>query len=128
MIKKIIISMILSLITMFSFSIVDRSCSTNLYGIFEVWLMESVGFHDYSFFLYGFLINFFILFILLFLKMQLKNRYIFILLGLYVNFKFKTNIRLHADPRNTVPEIFMEDNIDRKISFFLMNHDLECPD
>lgn len=137
MIKKIILSIIFSLITIFSFSIVDRSCAINFYRIFSIWLTESTGFHEYLFFLYGFLINVFILFIfyliiLVLFKIKISNKWFFILIialtSLFVYFAFKTNIRIHFDPRNTVPKAFLTDTIDRKITFFLINKDVECSD
>lgn len=137
MIKKIILSSILSLITIFSFSILERSCSWNLYKIFSIWLKESNGFHEYSFFLYGFLINFFVLFILylmilLYFKIKISNKWIFalimILSGLYVHFVLKTNIRIHMDSRNIFPKEFLEYTIDRKITVFMINKDMQCPD
>ena len=137
MIKKIIISGVLSLTTIFSFSIVDRSCTRNLYGIFSNWLKESTGFHEYLFFLYGFLINFFILFffyfiILLNFKINLSKKwvltFIIIFSSLYVYFTFKTNIRIQVDPRNIVPKEYLEDTVDKKMTLFLTNTDMECPD
>ena len=137
MIKKIIVSIILSCITILSFSIVDSSCSTNLYSIFSIWLMEIPRFHEYSFFLYGFLINLFILsisyFIIFYLfKIILSKKLILtliiVLVGLYVHFVSQTNIRLHIDSRHAFPKEFKEDNIDRKITFFFFNKDVECPD
>ena len=137
MIKKILLSIILSLITIFSFSIVNRSCAINFYGIFSIWLTESTGFHEYLFFLYGFLINLFILsisyFIIFYLfKIILSKKLILtliiVLVGLYVHFVSQTNIRLHIDSRHAFPKEFKEDNIDRKITFFFINKDVECPD
>lgn len=135
MIKKIVLSIILSLITIFSFSIVDRSCAVNLYSIFSIWLKESTGFHEYSFFPYGFLLNFLILFflyslILFYFKIKVSNKWILLLIialaSLYINFSFKTNIRIHIDSRSTIPKEFLEYTVDRKISFFLINKDIEC--
>lgn len=137
MIKKTLISFILSCITILSFSIVDSSCSTNLYSIFSIWLMEIPRFHEYSFFLYGFLINFFILsisyFIIFYLSQRvLSNKWILtliiILVGLYAHFVFKTNIRMHIDSRNALPKEFTADTIDRKITFFFIKKDVECSD
>ena len=137
MIKKIFLSVILSLITIFSFSIVDRSCAINFYGIFSIWLTESTGFHEYLFFLYGFLINFFILFIMYFIILllfnwKISNKWFFVLIialiSLYVHFAFKTNIRIHVDQRNTVPKEFLIDIIDKKITFLLINKDVKCSD
>lgn len=136
MIRKIILSCILSFITIFSFSIIDQNCALNYYGIFSKWLMESSGFHEYSFFLYGFLINFFILCVLYFIifyffRIKLSNKWVFALIiilgGLYVHFVFKTNIRIHMDSRNLFPKEFLEYTIDRKIKFFLINRDMQCP-
>ena len=136
MIRKTILSVILSLITILSFSIVSRDCSTNFYGIFSIWLMESTGFHEYSFFRYGFLINYFAVFILWFIilylfKIKLSNKWILFLIivlsTLYINFSFKNNIRLHIDSRNIVPKEFLIDTIDKKISFFFINKDIQCP-
>ena len=137
MIKKIFLSVILSLITIFSFSIVDRSGAIKFYGIFSIWLTESTGFHEYLFFLYGFLINFFILFIMYFIILLLfnwgvSNKWFFVLIimlvSLYVNFAFKTNIRISVDQRNTVPKEFLIDIIDKKITFLLINKDVKCSD
>ena len=137
MIKKIITSTLLALITIFSFSIVDRSCAINLYGIFSIWLKESTGFHEYLFFTYGFLINFFLLFafyfiVLYYFKIKFSNKWIIALIiifsSLYVHFAFKTTIRIHVDPRHTVPKEFLEGTTDKKITFFLINKDMQCPD
>lgn len=132
----VILSTLLSLITIFSFSIVDRSCTSNFYGIFSIWLANSTEFHEYLFFLYGFLINFFILFflyliILLLFKRKLSNKWFFILTialaSIFVHFAFKTNIRIHVDPRNTVPKEFLTGIVDKKITFVLINKDIQCP-
>ena len=137
MIKKIILSVILSLTTILSFSIVERSCSWNLYKIFSIWLKESNGFHEYSFFLYGFLINFFVLFILylitlFYFKIEISKKWIFaliiILVALYVHFVFKVNIRINMDSRHIFPKEFLEYTIDRKITIFMINRDMNCPD
>ena len=81
--------------------------------------------------------NFFILFIMYFIILLLfnwgvSNKWFFVLIimlvSLYVNFAFKTNIRISVDQRNTVPKEFLIDIIDKKITFLLINKDVKCSD
>ena len=63
---------------------------------------------------------------------KISNKWFFVLIimlvSLYVNFAFKTNIRISVDQRNTVPKEFLIDIIDKKITFLLINKDVKCSD
>ena len=70
--------------------------------------------------------------ILLLFNWGVSNKWFFVLIimlvSLYVNFAFKTNIRISVDQRNTVPKEFLIDIIDKKITFLLINKDVKCSD
>ncbi len=110
MFRKIYLVLIISLITIFSFSIVNVYCPFKTFGIFDVWLMQLNGFKEYYFFSYGFLKNLLLLFVIyltIFYKSKINNKIIFVstmvLLTLLGVFLFKTNIRLNLDFRETPP-------------------------
>ena len=64
MFRKIYLVLIISLITIFSFSIVNVYCPFKTFGIFDVWLIQLNGFKEYYFFSYGFLKNLLLLFVI----------------------------------------------------------------
>lgn len=130
MFRKIYLVLIISLITIFSFSIVNVYCPFKTFGIFDVWLMQLNGFKEYYFFSYGFLKNLLLLFVIyltIFYKSKINNKIIFVstmvLLTLLGGVLFKTNIRLNLDFRETPPT---EELVEKKISIFMLSKEVEC--
>ena len=99
MFRKIYLVLIISLITIFSFSIVNVYCPFKTFGIFDVWLMQLNGFKEYYFFSYGFLKNLLLLFVIyltIFYKSKINNKIIFVstmvlltLLGVFLFYLLK---------------------------------------
>lgn len=130
MIKKIIFSLIVSIIILLSISFVDLYCTHTSFKIFNTWLVEFNGINNYSIFINSLITNLAIVFIIVFIIMhfiKLNNYLIYISLFLLCisvsNFFMKTSINLTIDTRKEVPSNIL---IDKSLAILLKHKKIEC--